>query len=1495
MIITLIGNKRIWSLRLPEKIDGKFFLRDSDVTLSRGRLLAVEAANDNECWVVPRQQDISLYDEEGNETDEIRLSDGTLFPIRHAVYGKCVLYVEEADSNNDIYEKYAVSVDSTIHIGKKPDNEIVIDNKYVSGHHAVLRYNANKWYISDRNSTNGTYISGYRIAADMELPEGTPVFIMGVKLVVGSGFFAINNPKGRVTINGFEKYQIRDFHEPEISDAHFGEREYYYRSPRFFKRIEPLEITVDAPTRSEDRDQPSILLAVGPALLMGTASFAVAILSVVNAVNEGRSIMTVIPSMVTALAMLAGMVAFPILMKRREARIRSEKEVIRREKYNKYISNLREEIEKQQVKQREVLLYNHPDIIALASGKDFFGRRLWEKAKEHDDFLTVRLGTGKRKMYATIRYPEERFSVDDDILRETLNSFCEEPKMLNNVPITVSLKSNRVFGIVGDTDGVFNILYSILLQIALLHSYDEVKVVAILDINDENRLPFMRYMKHIWNDEGKIRYLAVGEDGLDELILEMNGIVAKRRESQDCSPHYVIVSASKVLFNKCSFVQDILTDAALEGFTVLCAYEDVSELPKECKAYVAVNGGKTLLYDTQNADTPTDIAVDRVTQKEASELIYKMAGYEIDLAAGRYELPDSIGFMEMFEATRAEHLNIYERWQKNNPIKSLRAPVGKDTNGSLFYIDLHEKLHGPHGLIAGMTGSGKSEFIITYILSMAINYHPNEVAFVLIDYKGGGLVDAFDNEKYHLPHLAGTITNLDSGSIMRSILSIESELRRRQRAFRTARAIANEGTMDIYKYQRMYREGIVDEPIPHLFIVADEFAELKSQHAEFMDQLISTARIGRSLGVHLILATQKPAGVVNEQIWANSRFKVCLKVQDKADSNDMLKRPDAAELKETGRFYLQVGYNELFELGQSAYSGAAMPDESGDANDAENDIDIIDISGNVVSKLKTQRESADTNTQIVKIMEYLDRLSTEMDISERALWLPELEDRIELKDLMEKYMSQNQVNGHVEALVGEIDDPYEQRRLPLRLDFNEEGNILIYGATGSGKEMVIDAIVLSILSNYDSDKANIYIMDFDAETLGVYKEAPHVGGIVYDGEGEKVRSFFDMIKREMKRRKKVFSENAAAEGFADIIIIIHNYAHFYESYGQYEDSIISLTRESAKYGIFFVVTATSAGAIRYRLSQNFNQTIVLALNDVADYGTILGNTRGIIPNGKRGRGIIKDERVYVFQTATVVPVGRDRNEYITEWISDNTTASSVNTAIQIPTIPEFISGRQTAITGIDKIIVGMGFNDYQPVYYDFTDMNILYILGLDYRNVFLFAGGIIEEIEASTNVKIISLDNDVEEKTVVGIFDTAVARNNDYKNSGGKPSVDMTPIFVIIYGYDHVRKKLSDDVADKLRVILVKTEGFCNMYFVVCDTYASSNLYSAEEWVNRCGGNGVWIGEGIENQIRLQTGSARFDRNSLMAANDGYIVRRGGAEKVRVVMKEDCRSEVCDE
>ena len=501
-------------------------------------------------------------------------------------------------------------------------------------------------------------------------------------------------------------------------------------------------------------------------------------------------------------------------------------------------------------------------------------------------------------------------------------------------------------------------------------------------------------------------------------------------------------------------------------------------------------------------------------------------------------------------------------------------------------LDLHEKFHGPHGLVAGMTGSGKSEFIITYILSLAVNYHPDEVAFILIDYKGGGLAGAFEDEEkgIRLPHLAGTITNLDGAAVNRSLISIQSELRRRQAIFNEARRVANEGTMDIYGYQQLFRDGIVTEPVPHLFIISDEFAELKAQQPEFMEQLISAARIGRSLGVHLILATQKPSGVVDDQIWSNSKFRICLKVQEKADSQDMIKCPDAAELSQTGRFYLQVGFNELFAMGQSAWCGAEYVPAETSEKSVDNSIQIVDNLGRVMMNVKpaSKKEKVENRIkQVVGIVQYLSELAEEEQVQVRQLWLPTIPQYIYLEELEQKY-SFAADDEEINPVVGEYDDPYNQSQKPLQLPLSEDGNCLVYGSVGSGKGVFLTTLIYSLVKNYTPEKMNVYIMDFGAETLRAFEQAPHVGGVALAAEEEKVTNLLKLLHQELAQRKKRFADaggdygsycRQTGEKVPHIVVVLNNYAVFREQYEDYEGVFQTMTQDGLKYGIYFVLTA----------------------------------------------------------------------------------------------------------------------------------------------------------------------------------------------------------------------------------------------------------------------------------------------------------------------------------
>ena len=253
------------------------------------------------------------------------------------------------------------------------------------------------------------------------------------------------------------------------------------------------------------------------------------------------------------------------------------------------------------------------------------------------------------------------------------------------------------------------------------------------------------------------------------------------------------------------------------NISVINFYDELKNLPKECTMVVELGEQGGRLFDKNDiTGRSVDFTPDIFLTMDPEELSVQLANIPLDISENSGNLPSMVTFLEMFGVGKVEHLNALSRWKENDPTKSLEVPVGVDTTGELFKLDLHEKFHGPHGLVAGMTGSGKSEFIITYILSLAVNFHPYEVAFILIDYKGGGMAKAFEK----LPHTAGIITNLDGAAIKRSLISIESELKRRQAIFAEASKKIGESNIDIYKYQKLFREGVVEEPLQHLFIIS---------------------------------------------------------------------------------------------------------------------------------------------------------------------------------------------------------------------------------------------------------------------------------------------------------------------------------------------------------------------------------------------------------------------------------------------------------------------------------------------------------------------------------------------------------------------------------------------------------------------------------------------------------------------------------------------------
>ena len=773
---------------------------------------------------------------------------------------------------------------------------------------------------------------------------------------------------------------------------------------------------------------------------------------------------------------------------------------------------------------------------------------------------------------------------------------------------------------------------------------------------------------------------------------------------------------------------------------------------------------------------------------------------------------------------------------------------------------------------------------------MAVNYHPYEVAFILIDYKGGGLAGAFENKKkgIKLPHLAGTITNLDGASINRSLVSIQSELRKRQSIFNEAKQISNEGTMDIYKYQKLYREGIVTEPVPHLFIISDEFAELKTQQPDFMDQLISTARIGRSLGVHLILATQKPNGVVNDQIWSNSRFRVCLKVQEKQDSMDMIKRPDAAELSATGRFYLQVGYNEFFDIGQSAWCGAPyVPTEEVESKE-EDSVQIIDNLGRIVKEVKDSKKENEENVnnikQIVGIVNYLSEIADEDNISVRKLWMDEIPEFITVNSLINKYGPLSKDSP--EVVIGEYDDPFNQQQNIVVHNVLECGNTIIYGATGSGKELLVNTLVCGLIENYTPSDINLFLIDFGSEALQMYAKAPHVGNVLLSSDEEQLIRLMKILKEQIYERKKLLAEysgnpdlyeKATGQSLSAIITIIDNYAAFNELYENLVDELAYLSREGSKYKIYFIITATAVNEVKYKISQNFGKQYVLQMNDKSDYSSVFGNVKGVYPSKLIGRGLILKNSVYEFQTAHICK-DEELQAYVTGLISELNANYSDDNVIKVPEVPEKLTPEDIKITQtLENVQVGVDLDLVKPVVVNLKKSVVNVITGKNIDEVIATGRGIAELVSRIDNCEVTILDSETEESKIVEIYNMMVERNNSYKDDNTL-TFDRKVIFIM--NWQSIIDNLSTDGKDKLECLIKHCELEYSVTFVLCDIAESVKKYNRSNWyVMRADSSDyVWVGVGIDEQsvfnnpINYREVKKVKKDNAVVVSSDEYII-----------------------
>ncbi len=1534
MRVSTIRSLKIKNLILPNEVSGSYWIDGTDNNGIKRNLISIEAENGKWKLISNKEVYCSLN---GQKIPLSYLENGKFYYIKNDISKETFfLYCSPVYTNYNCYEVDSLLLNG-IKVGSNTNNQICFNA--IDSEALHIQKIEEKIYVIDNGSKSGIYINDVRVLGKRELFIGDLLFISGLKIILsmnneGKYCLYINNVDISnivVNLNAIQGNLVLNSNYEESSQElefkMYDEHEYFHKTPRFLQKIEELILQIDAPPAKVEQQENPVFLTIGPMLTMSMTSMVIGYSTISNVLSGETSWAKAMPSIVICGVMLASVLIWPIFSKWYEKKTKIKNEKLRQKKYSEYIESKRKTIIEAKNEQSGILKNTY---ISTAEAADTILKKyngLWKRRIEDDDYLELNLGIGVCPMKIDIKYPEDHFSMAEDNLKDMVSTLGREPKMLIDVPIVLSLVKTYITGFIGEGD-ISEYIRKLLIQLLALHSYDDLKIIVLTDEENEYKWDFLKNIPHCLSDDRSIRFFATNNDEYKEISYYLDNIFKSRKEKlnnsdidmQDLDKTYFILTDSFKRVRNFDIIDNILKSKKYYGFSIAILENKITNLPDQCETFVILNKNNGEIRDNENINETIKFIPDLQSVIDYDKCAMALANIPIELDNNdETQLVNRIGFLEMYDVGKIEQLNSPVRWIKNNPILNLQVPVGIGKNGEKINIDLHEKYHGPHGLIAGMTGSGKSEFIITYILSMAINYHPYEVQFILIDYKGGGLAGAFENKNtgLKLPHLVGTITNLDVNEIKRSLASIESELKRRQTLFNKAREISGESTIDIYKYQKMYRDKIVSEPVSHLFIISDEFAELKNQQPEFMEQLISTARIGRSLGVHLILATQKPSGVVDPQIWSNTRFRVCMRVQDKSDSNEVIKLPDAAYLKQTGRFYFQVGYNELFLLGQAAYAGGKYVPTEKVAKTLNTSIDFIDNIGYSIKKVETKIKNVETNIkaegeELVNLVRYLNNIATSQNIKCRPLWLDKMSSYINLENLSQKY-NYSKRDYFINPIIGEYDIPSQQQQQLLTLPLSEEGNALIYGASGSGKENLITTMIYSTALYHSPQEINYYIVDFGSGALKMFDGYPIVGDILNSEDDEKIKNLFKMINTYIEERKLLFAEyngnyadyvKSSGKSVPSIVVIINNYESYQETYPDLDDTLAILTRDCEKYGIYFVITVNTPNGMRFKIRQNFSLTYVLQQNSDDDYITILGNIQKNYPAKLFGRGLFKKENTYEFQTAMVCEK-ENINKYIRnkkeEFISKFNTKSK-----QIPILPNIVSYKDiiSDFGKNDELIIGIDKNTLETCKFDFVKNYITLVSSMDIMFLSKFINPFINQIIANNKSSLIVINaedinisdkyksqyeyvnqkfDDVFEK----IKNFAYEQKEKYINNGYDKSIFKKEkrLECVIIGIDSFKNRLNDENKVKLGELFSDGKDLGIINYTVIDSIDKIKKYELEQWFKNCVNSnyGIWIGNGINDQFTIKIVQKIDDMRNDITDDFCFVVKRGKVSLVKYV------------
>lgn len=1117
----------------------------------------------------------------------------------------------------------------------------------------------------------------------------------------------------------------------------------FNRSTHFEPEIPTEDIKVLDPEAVPEKPEENLLFSLFPSL----ASLALVVV-LRGFMADGANIAFVLFSVCS---MLVG-ITVSVMNYFRQKKKYQEKVELREKNYQEYIARKKEEIERARETEKGILNREYPSEKESLWLAESFSGDLFDREPESRDFLKVRLGLGSRTAARKVVYSEKEKITPQDPLEMLPAQLGEQYMQVYGVPVISDLRNAGNVGITGSDAARYELLKVMTLDLCTHQYFQAVQLYFFFQPARSRQMGWARFLPHVCGQGG--RNLACDEASrtaqLDGLYKELSR--RKMAGGKFQGPWLVVFFMDDVRVGQHPVSRFMKEAASLRAHFIFFA-DNKEQLPLYCGELIGLQDERNGVLRRKDEEGEQSFSFQPISDEQMAALALKLAPVGCEEISLESTLTKNITLFKLLHIFHAPELDLKTRWAQKDICKTMAVPLGVRSKNDVVYMDLHEKAHGPHGLVAGTTGSGKSELLQTYILSMAAQFSPYEVGFVLIDFKGGGMANQFAG----LPHLIGAITDIDGKEINRSLLSIRAELDRRKELF----AAANVNSIN--QYIRKYQNKEIAVPLPHLIIIVDEFAELKAEQPEFMKELISASRIGRSLGVHLILATQKPAGQVSDQIWSNSRFRLCLKVQNQADSNEVLHSPLAAEIVEPGRAYLQVGNNEVFELIQTAYSGA--PERGGEEDEKERPfvISSVDLAGRRTEVYRRKGKGGDKSArnQLQAMVEYIKEYCRTYGIEKLPnICLPPLPDSLPFPKL--EAMQPDPTNLSVE--IGIYDAPSSQYQGPIRLQLAGRNTVVI-GSSQYGKTNLLQVMIRALAQNYSPRDVNLYILDFGSMFLKNYEALPHVGGVVCASEDERFRNLFKLLGEEMARRKEKLAAAGVSSflsyreaGYLDlpyIVLLIDNFTALKETYLADDDPLLPLCRDGASMGLSVVIANSQTSGFGYKYFSTISNQLAFTCNDADELSNLFGYTRQR-PEAIPGRCLTMiDKALYEAQIYLAFEGKKEieRSTEVRRFVEERKEAYPDVHAKPIPAVPEKLTAQLAyefagEADRKEQLALAMDYENISSVLISFREQFMLALLGEKKEAVHGLTAAILSDIRRNIferKVELILVDSSMRE------------------------------------------------------------------------------------------------------------------------------------------------------